>query len=113
MIPPEYHLDRDKILLYRRVSTPEFESWRAAGRLLPRRGGMALGKHFTASPELARRWGEAFVAAGWETEPGRVLEVRLDSAHVPDVHFDPMADGIGPQCFVPLSLLENADISEV
>ena len=113
MIPLEYHLERGKILLYRRVSTPEFESWRATGRLLPAPGGMAFGKHFTASPELARRWGEEFMRRGWETELGRVLEVRLDSAHFPDIHFDPMADGIGPQCFVPLPLLETADISEV
>lgn len=113
-IPPaEYEVDQGHVLLYRRVSRGELEELRRLGEFRAPEGGMALGKHFTCSVEHALAWGRAFVERGWEDEVGHVLRVRIATSAAAELHFDPSADGIGPQCFAPFSALVGASIEEL
>lgn len=100
-------------MLYRRVSRAELEDIRRLGAFAPPEGGMALGKHFTSSAGYALAWGRAFVERGWEDEIGHVVRVRITTSAAAELHFDPWADGIGPQYFAPFSALEGARIEEV
>jgi hypothetical protein len=101
------------IKLYRFVSDAEHSAWASSGRLEPQQGGMAFGKHFTSSEAFAREWGANFIKRGWGRGPGRVLRALVALAHLDGLHFDEMADGIGPQCFVPFEALDDAEIREV
>jgi hypothetical protein len=109
-VPDEYGAC---IKLYRFVSDAEHSAWAASGRLQPREGGMAFGKHVTSSDAYAREWGKNFIKRGWGRGPGRVLRALVALDHLEGIHFDKRADGIGPQCFVPLEVLNDAEIQEV
>jgi hypothetical protein len=108
-----YEVEDGFLVLYRSVCQAEFDRWSDTGRLEAQEGGMAFGKHFTCSEKLARAWAARFEAEGWWTEPGRVLVVRIAYALVEQLEFDPRADSIGPQCFVPHAALVSALIQEV
>jgi hypothetical protein len=112
--PGGYAIDRDQAVFFRRVGAPEYAQWLASGRLDPEPGGMALGKHLTTSPDLARAWGALFVSSGWEQTAGHVLEVRLAKAVAQRVHYvGPKTDGIGPCYFATFEQLADAQITEV
>jgi hypothetical protein len=108
----DYTQEDGWLVLYRRVSAAELEVVSAQG-FVEQPGGMGLGKHFTCSAELARAWAAKFVELGWDTEPGRVLRVRVRADRANEIHFDRRADGVGPQCFVPFDVLSNAQFEEV
>jgi hypothetical protein len=111
-VPSGYSCERGTVLLYRYVSMAEYEDWRTSGELRSKEGGMFFGKHFTCSVELARAWGRAFAQFG-DSGEGRVLCARIPLAALGEIHFDARADGIGPQCVAPFSVLATASIREV
>lgn len=111
-IPTGYSCDRGAVFLYRYVSMAEYEDWRASGELRPKEGGILFGKHFTCSVQCAAAWGRAFARFG-DSGKGRVLCARVSTSALGEIHFDSRADGIGPQCVVPFSVLASASIREV
>lgn len=109
----DYTQEDGWLVLYRHVSEAEWSSIGACGGFAAQTGGMESGKHFTNTAEHARTWARMFVEADWEAQQGRILRVRVRAEHADEIHFDPMADGIGPQCFVPFGGLSTAKIEEV
>jgi hypothetical protein len=109
-VPDEYAAC---IKLYRFVSDAEHSAWAASGRLEPQQGGMDFGKHFTSSEAYAREWGRNFIKRRWDRGPARVLRALVALDHLDSLHFDEMADGIGPKCFVPFEALNDAEVQEV
>lgn len=111
--PRSYAIDRDQAVFFRRVGEPEYAQWRASGRLEPEPGGMALGKHLTTSPDLARAWGALFVSSRWEQTVGHVLVVRLAKTVAQGVDYvGAKTDGIGPCYFATFEQLAGAQIAE-
>jgi hypothetical protein len=111
--PNSYRVDGESAFFYRRVSPAELASVRALQHLSPPPGGIALGKHLTTTPALARKWGELMVSCGWEATAGHILEVKLAAATAQAVHYLGPTDGIGACYFATFDELFGAIITEV